>query len=251
MDTMKNIIKTMTLLSILIITGLTDASPLTTKLFSFAKQTYGLVFKHPIVLQKGFQELCKSPGAYHHLLDTSGSTLKTISKTIILDDQFFHKNMALGNLKDLTAVIIHEHTHLDQDHAMKQMALQLQVKHALDNKQNIGIDGKPYSKELFEKKLLQLNRYHEYLADAGIKPYPDLCLNQYEHFNNVANDECKELIQVLNTSVDPAQRAYAKRILDVFQSKDVKALESLETNETHPIHARRALYFLDWANGKK
>lgn len=225
---MKNLIKTIAV-NILAIAALSSnaitANPEgIARLQSFAANAYGFIFKYPILTLPGLTEQGRAVASCEHAIKTS--TLTTISKEITFDENYFYDSMENNNLKRLVALAIHEHTHLYEDHAIIQMRAEREGK--------------------TPNEILQLRRNLEERADAGVRQFPDLCLDQYDFFMKSGDRQCKQLEQELLNQKDRQMRAKYATVLSILNSKNPELIKTIEF-ETHPYSYRRALYFKKWA----
>jgi hypothetical protein len=241
---MKNLFKTITLI-ILAATSL-PYSPVEAntqaiaRMQSFAANAYGFICKYPVLAHPGLMKQTESPAHFLHSIDKS--TLTTVSKTIIFDQEYFDKLVQNNDFKTLTAHTIHEHTHLDEDHGI--LLLRAQMDFQKQTNKTISVsDMNPGNTP---DTILRLNRALEERADAGIKRFPDLCLNQYRYFMKDGDREYSELQEELRNEKKPEMRKSIEMVLAIFHSNNPDLIKTVE-NATHPNPYRRALYFKKWA----
>lgn len=238
-------IKTITLsifVAASLLTSATHANPQAiARLQSFAANAYGFICKYPITAHPGLMKQTQSPAHFVHNIDKS--TLTTVSKHIIFDQEYFDRLIQSSDLKTLTAHTIHEHTHLEEDHGITLLRAQL-------DSQKLKNDNFPFVGDMnpgnTPNALLTLNRSLEERADAGLKRFPDLCLNQYHYSMKDGDREYKELQQEWLNEQDPQQRDLIASVLAIFRSNNPELIKTIE-NATHPNPYRRALYFKKWA----
>lgn len=203
-------------------------------LLSFAKNVYQFTCKYPIKCQYGAIGLGNPPA--HTKLLINRKTLETASKTIVFDEEYFDR--LSNNEKDfrtLTAQTIQAHTKLDLDHDLTLWVARTKLENSPD------LDPKDA-----EAYLLALNRTSVEEADAGLKQFPDLCLNQYKYFKNEAKQEKKELQEQLRNAKDPKMQAVLQYWLKTVKIKNPEKLKTLELGDPNPHPLRRALYFKQW-----
>jgi hypothetical protein len=242
---MKNLIKTIAV-NIFIIAGISHSAIVASpqeiaRLQSFAANVYGYICKYPITAYPGLMKQTQSPAHFAHQIDASNLT--TVSKQIIFDQEYFDKLVQKNDLKTLTASMIHEHTHLDQDHGILLLRAQIELQKQTKNTVSFVGDMNPGNTP---DTILGLNRTLEERADAGVKRFPDLCLNQYHYFMKDGDREYKELQQELLNEKDPQMRSTIETVLKIFRSNNPELIKTVE-NGTHPNPYRRALYFKKWA----
>lgn len=239
---MKNPIKTITL-SILVAAGILSSTveahtQAIAKLQSFAANAYGFICKYPISVVRDYKYPVNSSQA---VAVNNQNQLSYASKDIIYDERFFEEN----SLKTLTSFMIHEHTHLDEEHAIDIVRAHLDFK----NNKNVTIGSKLWKPEESQAAMLALFRNSEERADAGLKPFPDLCLNLHHFFKNLGEKQSNNLEQKLCTETDPEKRSHLATMLSILRSNNPELIKNsgIEDSQTHPIHWRRALYFKKWA----
>lgn len=201
----------------------------------FAKSIYGFVCKYPIKRQHGAIEL-GSPPAHTKLL-INRKTLETASKTIVFDKEYFNELMNKNDFRTLTAQTIQVHTKLDQDHDLKLWVARTKLEN------NPDLDPKDT-----EASLWALNRQFIEDADAGLKQFPDLCLNQYDYFMNEATQEEARLQEQLHNEKDPKMQVVLRYWLNTVKTKNPELLKTLELGDPNPHPLRRALYFKQWVD---